>query len=254
MDKKIEESFALTTKLLLGKPLEPIEKYSEWLQERIPMAKTAKSSLGKGTAYLPDYSFFPLIPKDKTASLEEFAEAGKRRITEAEEGISLAGLASFLQKSALFVPNYAEGSNINVHDLTGNFNCINVSNSFDPFDTKNSAYIFSTIYSEGLFGCYRIISSKFLIHCYNVSNLNRCLEMDCAKNCSDSMFCHNVEGLTDCMFCFNLKGKRYAIANVEVGKEKYMQVNEKVLSELVLTLEKQGRLPLGIYEVLAKGK
>ncbi len=78
--------------------------------------------------------------------------------------------------------------------------------------------------------------------------------MDCAKNCSDSMFCHNVEGLTDCMFCFNLKGKRYAIANVEVGKEKYMQVNEKVLSELVLTLEKQGRLPLGIYEVLAKGK
>jgi hypothetical protein len=54
------------------------------------------------------------------------------------------------------------------------------------------------------------------------------------------------------MFCFNVKAKKYAIANVEVGKEKYMAIRKKVLDELTNRLEKEKRLDLNIFNLNAQ--
>ena len=35
------------------------------------------------------------------------------------------------------------------------------------------------------------------------------------RECSDSWFCHNVEGMQNALFCFNTKSKRYAVGNAE---------------------------------------
>jgi hypothetical protein len=51
------------------------------------------------------------------------------------------------------------------------------------------------------------------------------------------------------MFCFNTKSKRYAIANVEIGREKYLKIKQTVLGELVSKLEKNKSLGISIFNL-----
>ncbi|MDD5337635.1 MAG: hypothetical protein PHS02_04080 [Candidatus ainarchaeum sp.] len=100
-----------------------------------------------------------------------------------------------------------------------------------------------------MFGCDTIFDSAFCINCYHSVKLTRCFEMDSCRDCSDSCFCHNSEGLSNCMFCFNSKGLRYAIGNVEVGKEEYARMRKVLLDAIGKRLEKDKDLKLSIYNL-----
>ena len=106
--------------------------------------------------------------------------------------------------------------------------------------------------SEHIFGSSLAFHSEFCFKCFDAVNLSRCLEIDSGRRCSDSMFCHNVESLQSCLFCFNAKGKRYAIGNVEIGKEKYVEFRAKLCAEIVRQLEATGKVAFDIYDVLGK--
>jgi hypothetical protein len=252
MADRLEEAFAATTKILFGKPLQQLDRYSAWLLERIAAIHLAQSAIGSGTAAIPEYSFFGYMPKSRVVSFEQAPTAAQKKISEPADGVSLAQLLPEIKKIAYFVPTFAEGNNLDVTGTACYLDCVNVKKSFDPFDTKHSACVFQTLHAENIFGCYYNINVTFSIHCYNCLNVQRCFEMDTAKNCSDSFFCHNVENLDNCMFCFNTKSKRYAIGNVEVSKEKYLQIKSQLLERILPQLEKNRRLPFDIYDVLAQ--
>jgi hypothetical protein len=55
------------------------------------------------------------------------------------------------------------------------------------------------------------------------------------------------------MFCFNVKNKRYAIGNVELPKEKYLEIKKKFLSWLNEELSNTGQIGLSIFR-LAQAK
>lgn len=249
MMKAIDSAFANTTRFLFGKPLSPLADYEKWLQSRIAGGKTVKSAIGSGETYVPDYAFMKRIPHGRIVSIENEKEASGRRLDE-KDCESVEGITRSLGKAAYFVPDFVEGKNADVVDTPVHWDCLNVFRSFDIFTTKNSAYIFSTINSEHLFGCYRIMNSKFLVHCYNSANLTACFEMDNAKSCSGSMFCHNVENVHDSMFCFNVKSMRYAVGNVEVGKERFLEIKKQVMDEIAGKLEREKKLDVDIYNAL----
>jgi len=91
--------------------------------------------------------------------------------------------------------------------------------------------------------------SSFCMKCYSSTKLTRCFEVNDSNACTDCYFCHNCENLTECMFCFNAKGKRYAIGNVEVGKEAYMKVKRLVQSQLAGELERTKGCKRDIYSI-----
>ncbi len=249
---KLDAAFALTTRLLFGKELPPIPKYEAWLKQRVPPGRRMKSCLGHGSAYVPIYGALKALPAEKVASEEDLAVASSAKLGGAD--YSLAGIVRELPKFAYFVPTYAQGRNMGVEDSFLYLDCMNIRGCFDPFTSKNCAFVHSIMDAEGIFGMYRIDNAKFSIHCYNSINVQRCFEMDGAKNCSDSMFCHNVEGLDNCIFCFNTKGKRYAVGNLEVGKEKFLEFKQKLLARIVPELEAKGRLDFDIYDLLCQKK
>ncbi|MEM2137458.1 MAG: hypothetical protein QW568_00020 [Candidatus Anstonellaceae archaeon] len=252
MADKVDEAFALTTKLLFGKPLSPLARYSEWMKSRVSGGKSTKSVLGDGTAFIPEYGFFRKIPEHLVVSFENLQTAAERKIESVEGDETIASIAKKMKSFAFFVPTFAEGRNLNVENTAVYIDCLNIRDSFDPFTSKNCAHDFSIMDSEALFGCHRVIKSSFSIHCYNCVAVQRCLEMDFAKSCTDSLFCHNVENLDNCMFCFNTKSKRYAIGNIEVGKERYLQMKQQIVGEMVRQLETNGKLDFDIYDILAK--
>ncbi len=254
MADKVEEAFAATTKLLFGKPLAPLSRYSEWIKQRVPPAKAVPSAFGSGTAYVPEYGFFRKVPLKNMVPYEEQAEAAKKNIGNIGGNETVASIAGKLPSFAYFVPGFMEGTNINVQDCSGCIDCRDLKNCYDPFTSKRSAYVHSIMDSDSIFGMFRTIGSSFSLHCYNAYYVQRCFEMDHAKTCADSYFCHNVENLSDCMFCFNVKSKRYAIGNVELGKEKYMQLKSQLVGEMATMLEKDGNLTFDIYSILSRRK
>ena len=251
MADKLEEAFANATRLLFGKPLSPIAKYEGWLSQRVPMGQRVKSCFGNGEAYLPRYGFFRKMPHSRISSLEDEAKASQPLLKSAE-GTTLSSIRQAVAQGAYFVPTYSQGNNIGVEDSFGCMDCLNVKHAFDPFTSKNCAYGLSIMDAEGVFGFYRTKSPKFSIHLYNCWNVQRSFEMDSANNCADCMFCHNVENLQSCLFCFNAKGKRYAIGNVEVGKERYNAFRAQLLARMLPELEATGALSFDIYSVLGK--
>ncbi len=250
MVDKLEDAFAQTALLLFGKAISPMSKYSNWLGQRVPGGKNVKSCFGKGIAYLPDYGFFKKMPHDRLVSFEDLPIAAGKTIKMPQNGLSLANIAGQLNDFAYLVPTYAEGRNLNVQNTFGYIDCMNIRDSFDPFTSTNCSHSFSILDSEALFGVHRIVKSAFSIHVYNALNVQRCFEIDGAKNCADSYFCHNVEDLSNCMFCFNTKAKRYAIGNAEVGKEKYLEFRKKFSDYWVKQLESKGKLDFDIYNIL----
>lgn len=250
---KIDESFSLATKLLFGHPITPWKRCANWLKARVPGGKSVPSCFGHGTAYVPEYGFFSKVPIDRVAS-DEDAQAASAKKMAAGKDESLSSIAANLKDFAYFVPTYAEGKNINVEDTFSYLDCQNICQGFDPFTSKNSACFFSIMDCDALFGAYRVIGASFSIHIYNSYYVQRCFEMDSAIKCTDCYFCHNVENLDNCMFCFNTKAKRYAIGNVEVGKEKYLQIKAQLLERIVPSLEKNGRLGFDICDVLSLRK
>jgi len=102
---------------------------------------------------------------------------------------------------------------------------------------------------ENCFGFDSIFFSNFSMNCYHSVKLTRCFEMDNCRDCSDSMFCHNCEAMTNALFCFNTKSKRYAVGNVEVGRENFMRIRKLVMDEMLQRIEKGKRLDWSIYNI-----
>jgi hypothetical protein len=100
-----------------------------------------------------------------------------------------------------------------------------------------------------MFGSKMSYNCSLCINCYNSNNITRSFEVDSSFSCSGSYFLHNCENVHDSMFCFNVKNLRYAIGNVEVGREKFLEAKAKLTMLVVERLEKERRLPFGIFEL-----
>jgi hypothetical protein len=61
-----------------------------------------------------------------------------------------------------------------------------------------------------------------------------------------------VENCRDCILCFNVKNLKYAVGNVEVGKEEYAHIKKMVLGEIGAKLGKDKKLPWSIYSIGAR--
>ena len=117
---------------------------------------------------------------------------------------------------------------------------------------KYAGYCFWPRSSEHSFGCGALLSSEFNIRCFNSVKLARCFEVDFSRDCSGCYYCHNVENCQDCMFCFNVKNLKYAVGNVEVGREKFMEMKKRMLAGVGKELEVKKSLRWDIYNIGAK--
>ena len=55
------------------------------------------------------------------------------------------------------------------------------------------------------------------------------------------------------MFCFNIKGKRHVIGNLEVKRDRYIDIKNAVLEQITDELEKTGSFRYDIFNIGCKG-
>lgn len=249
----IESAFRSTSKIVLGKELGPLDDYGAYLNRGLEDVEKVKTVFGNTLYYSNVALCYKYAPRNRLNSTEEADELGKLAIClEGDE--NLQEMMGKLDKIAFYRGDHFEGENHNIMETHWAYNSANSYRMRAPSQSKNCAYSTMALASEAIFGSYRVIRCKFCMHCYDSIDLVRCFEVSDSSNCSDCHFCHNCENMSDCMFCFNTKSKRYAIGNVEVGRENYIRMKKMVLDEMVKRLEKGKTLGLSIYNLGCTGK
>lgn len=246
----VENAFRSTSKVVLGKEQQELGKFRKWLMKRALEVKKVKGALGT-PAYKAMLPVVHDIPAEKLATMDEaLASAGNRIDANELDSPSLNRIADQMGQKALFTMEFKEGHSENAVDVSANFNSNNVYCMWDATDSALSAFSSAVIKSKHIFGGYfRMLESNFCVNCYNSTSLSRCFEVDSSYSCSDTYFSHNCENVSDSMFCFNAKGLRYAIGNVEVGRENYMRVKKILLDYLSAHLDAGSRLDFDIFSL-----
>ncbi|MFH1471127.1 MAG: hypothetical protein ABIF01_05240 [Candidatus Micrarchaeota archaeon] len=247
--EELEKSFRSLTKVLLGKELVGLHSYAGWLQENVRMSTEQKSIVSGKPIYLPYFSFFQAT-KNRLMNLDEVKEFAHKHLDEKDvEELTLSNSQKFLKPISAYCPVVGHGQTMNVEktSLYGESSFCYLADG--AVKSKYCAYCLWPRESECIFGCDFIFSSKFCLKCYKSENLVRCLEVSHSNNCSDCYFCHNCDNLQECMFCSNVKSMRYAIGNVEVGKEAYAKVKKLVLGEMANRLDGEKRLSHNVFNL-----
>ncbi len=254
-DKRvIEDAFSKTCQLLFGRPLKGgIDRYSEWLMRHVPKIESHPSALSGKPVYRGDYCNYSDLPKDRLILLDEGPLVEELKLSREEvDRLSFSTVHAVIGKISFFSPEYRDGTNTNIIECPTTGFASNCYRGLALVYAKYAAYSFWPRDSEHVFGCKQMFDSGFCINCYYSIKLKRCFEMDDCRDCTDAYFCHNCENVHDSMFCFNVKNKKYAIGNAELGREKYLEIREKVLKELLGELEKNGDFRYDIYDIGAR--
>ncbi len=251
----IEKSFVDTCKVVLGKPYGPIDRHAKWLKRSTPGLEEGKSCASGTRVLVPEYVDFHLFPRHRLVREEEAYAIGEKVCLSQEEteGLGMKNAKQMLSKIAFFCPEWTLGEVDNTIDAQINFDSSNCYNNVLNINSKFTACGFWARDSEYMFGGNELRFSSFCINCYHSEKLQRCLEVDNSRDCSDCYFCHNCENVRESMFSFNVKNKQYAIGNVEFPREKYLELKKKVLSQLNEELGSTGGIRLSILGLAARG-
>jgi predicted metal-binding transcription factor (methanogenesis marker protein 9) len=121
---------------------------------------------------------------------------------------------------------------------------IDVHNSHDIYQSKNVAYCSVGRYSESIYGVNNFQTTRNSMRCHIcfVKGAQRCFETYLTGGISDSYFTLNCTGCSDVMFSFNLRNRSHCIGNLQLTRERYMELKKKLISEMAEKLRKDKRL------------
>jgi hypothetical protein len=249
--KELDTAFANATKILFGKPRAPLKQHRDWLYNNVSSVISVPSAVSGKPVYAEPlkYNLFDCA-EQVFVKLDESFKLAESRITDEELAkLSLQNAQAVLEKIAYLTPEAEVGKNINVLSCAAYLDAINSLECWWPVKTKNAAYCGWSRQSENTFGCSIIFSSNFCIKCFNSVNLARCFEVSDSDSCADCYFCHNCENIDNGILCFNSKALRYAVGNVEVGKEEFMRIKKMLLERINAKLDSKNSCSLSIFAI-----
>lgn len=246
---KIEEAFSRTSEVVLGKRLEGVDDYAEWLKRHTIGISCTPSAFSKSPVLNGEYQHFARIPINRIVTEAEGEKLGElaRLSSEEVESLSLSNAHELLGQIAYGATEFGFGTLENVSECPVAGFATHGYRTISHVDAKYSAYCTWPRFSDYTFGCRMLFFSAMCINSYHSARLRGCFEVDNSRDCSSAYFCHNAENVQDALFCFNVKNKRNAIGNTEFEKSKFLGIKQKVLGEVLQELGKTKSCKYDIY-------
>ncbi|MCK4319874.1 hypothetical protein KAW38_04870 [Candidatus Micrarchaeota archaeon] len=244
----IENAFKTTTKMILGKELENIDNYKDWLLRNTIGVQEIPSAITGEPTYLEDLIPYTLVPKDRVVNDKESFKASEiLKIKEVTE--DLRELKERFGRIILY-PVQTEGQeNKNVTKTAATRNCVDCYYGSIYIENEKCAYSFWPRNSKYIFGSSMAFSSNSCVNCYSSSNISRCFEVDGCSNSAGLYFSHNCENVHDSMFTFNAKNLRYSIGNATYSPDQYNKIKYSILEQITNELEERKDLKWNIYNI-----
>jgi hypothetical protein len=237
---KLDTDFKHTCKLLFGEEIGELSDFGQYFKEGMFPSKSMRSMVsGKSvmvsSPYYPDGAKY--VSQDEVGKLTSPAFS----INEIKDIDSMFRAA---QENAVFCGNKMFGKNANVEEVDNCADCIDVFHSHNITNTKYAAYSSIGRDSDSIYGVHffkNVSHSLSCMHCL-VRGTTRCFECHCTSGISDSYYTLNCSGCSNCIFCFNLRSKSYMIGNLQLSKERYLELRKNLVTEMADILRKDKKI------------
>ena len=238
--KELNKSWKTTCNVLFGREVGELGLFQDWLSALNPKLAHAPSTItGKDITYfIADY-----CEGSKRASLDEIWKLKKFPALSINEIKDVDTLVGAIQDRAYYTGDVVLG---NSNFIERSSNCKDSHYVLESGAISDSKYVCSSARikeCEYNFGSDGTGVSNFLIRGFECYKLMRCLEAWKSQTSSDCYYVNGVLDSSNCMFCFNVRNKRYAIGNLELPKDKYLSIKQRLVSEMAEQLSKRHSLP-----------
>jgi len=236
---KINVDFKKTCKILFGQEIGELGEFAPYLSEsNWPYVMGESCVSGKqvmlsGPHYGKSARF---ASQDEIPSLK-FAPVSINDIKDID---TLFAAAS---ERAVYCGNKVFGRNLGVEGADNIVDGIEVHQSHDVYQSKYMAYCSVGRYAESSYGVnnFQMARNSMRCHICFLKGAQRCFETYLTTGISDSYYTFNCTG-SSLMFCFNLKNRSNCIGNLQLTRERYATLKQKLVSEMAEKLKKDKRL------------
>ncbi|OIO21671.1 hypothetical protein AUJ17_01845 [Candidatus Micrarchaeota archaeon CG1_02_47_40] len=234
----VNTAFKSACRVLLGREIGELREFEPYLLRVINPLSQKASSLSKKKLYIAsEYC--------KGAKLIAYDEMEKLKIAPLNIN-KIKDMDSLLcEVSERFY--YCGSKNLgNSMQVQESDECIDSSFVHHSYEVLKSEYVAYSAYireSSYLFGTSWAGGSAFCLSCHGLHTNTRCFETYYSGNLTDSHFCYQCNGCSNCLFSFNQRGKHYMIGNLELAREKYLEIKKSLLGEVAEELSKKKAFP-----------
>lgn len=237
---ELERMWSSTCKIVLGQEIGQLDDFSKWFSQLPePIAHKKSQISGKEITY----SVKEYCKDAKWISFDEIDYTRKFAPLSINDTKDVDSLIAAVQERIYYTGGVVLGNSKFVDNSSNVSESFYVSSSHRVDDSK---YVFGSSFvkqSECVFGCNYVGASTHMIRGILNYRCKRTLEVWNADACSDCYFSHNLHNCSDCLFSFNLRAKRHAIGNVELSREKYLQIKAKLFGEISQELKAKRKFP-----------
>jgi hypothetical protein len=234
----VNRAFKNTSRILFKEEIGELCDFGEYLRDCIFPFNVLKSHVSGKEVVVPAY--YPQKAKIFSQDELERVQFEPLNINQVKD---IDSLLEAVSGNLNYCGNRVFGRNMNTEYVDNCIDSMNVIYSLSAWKCKNAAFASNMRESENVFGATLNSSSKFLIHCYHGIYDTRCFGSFFAVESSDCYSCFNCTNCNDALFSFNLKGKRNVIGNLELPKERYLELKGKLVSEIAAWLRKKKSFP-----------
>lgn len=238
--ERLDSDFKATCRIIFGREIGELEEFAPYLSEMM-MSDNAVESSVSGKSVMASSPFYRegavFVSQDELGTMN----ALPLDINDIKDIDSLFEAA---QERAVYCGNKLFGKNMDVSEGDNVVDCIGVRHSHDIYNSKYVAYCAIGRYAESIYGVSPFWRGNRAIRCSAcyLNGASRCFECYYSNGISDSYYTFNCSGCTSCIFCFNLRSKSHMIGNLQLSRERYSKLKEKLVAEMAEILAKDKRI------------
>jgi hypothetical protein len=225
---QLNKGWKSTCKVLLGGEIGELKEYEKWLKRYCPAP-------GKRTSHISG--------KEVTLAIDDYCKgANFISLDEVSEGALDPLTINEVKDIDSIVDAISEKWEYTGNKILGNSKFVDLSdNIIDSQYVLGSAHIqkshniyasnFVTADSKYIFGGNWVTNCEFFVRSTGMSS-TRCFGANFLEDCSDLYLCYMCMGCHDLLFCLNQKNKRNCIGNLQLPKDKYLDLKKKLIAEI----------------------
>lgn len=234
---KANEAFKSASRVLFGEEIGELEEFEPYLRECMFPFQVLRSSVSGRGVVVPSY--YPkkarVFSQDETHKLS-FTPLSINQVKDIDS------LIEAVSGNVHYCGNRVFGRAENLSLVDNAVDCMNVYCGHNIYESRNCAYLSHTQRNEHAFGCSSFTGGKFVIHSWNDTASTRFFDTYFSGHSSDCFCSFKCVDCTDVLFSFNLRGKRNAIGNLELPRDRYLSLKEKIVSEIAQKLRRDKKL------------
>lgn len=239
-----------TCRVVLGSEIGDMNEYETWLKGMVDTTAHGKSSIsGKEITYIvKEYE-----KNSKWISFDEIDFNKKFEPLDINEIKDIDSIVEAVKERAYYCGNIILGNSKFVEKSSNVTDCFYIYETAHFADSKYLAFCTVGRESNNCFGVYGPGETEFCIRCTQTYRDKRCFELWMSQNCSDCYYIYDLDNCSNCMFSFGIQNKRHCIGNLELDKDKYAGIKQKLLEEMVEELKQKKQLP-SLLDIVMKGE